>query len=345
MSRPIRFLGTQWGQVAYTAIGSGPPVLVDTGWVSHLEALWAHDGYRGLMERLSETHRVICYDAPGTGMSERHVTPTSIDDEVDVLGAVLDAAGVTPKMPASLFSSSIAASTSIRMAAKRPDLIRALVLFGATPRGEDLAPPDARDALLSLIRTHWGLGARAIRDIFLPDVGADDREWFESFQRQSADAEIAARRLEMYYSSDVTADAGQVRAPTLVLHRVDDRAVQFSHGAELAAAINGARLEPVDGSAHLCFLGDWSQIADLVIPFLEPTPINTLPRGPYGEFTARETDVAELTTLGLTNAGIGERLGISDRTVETHLRNVRYKLGVKTRAEVAAWMARRAELR
>lgn len=181
-------------------------------------------------------------------------------------------------------------------------------------------------------------------DIFVPGVGDDDRDWFQAWQRDSTDGETAVARLEMYYASDVTSEAGLVKAPTLVIHREGDQAVRPERGAELAAAIPGATLELVAGGAHVCFLGDWVQVADLVVPFLNQDRATSLPRGPFGQLTARELDVAELTVLGLSNAEIGGRLGISSRTVETHMTRIRQKLGVGTRAEVAAWMARRTEI-
>ncbi len=325
-------------------VGSGRPLLFDTGWVSDLEAMWDHDGYRGLVEQLALSNEVICFDPPGTGLSDRDATTSSIDEEVELLRSVLEAVGVGPSRQVSMFCSSIAASTAIRFAALEPGLVQRMVLFGGTLRGDALVPDDARQALLSLIRAHWGLGSKAMRDIFIPGLGSEDWKWFDSWQRQCTDGETAALRLQMYYESDVSSEAAQVRAPTLVLHRVDDQAVRFSNGAAMAAAIAGATLEPVDGAAHLCFLGDWRQVADLTVPFFDVAPEALLPKGPYGEFTARELDVAELTTLGLTNAAIGERLGISPRTVESHLGRIRYKLGVRTRAEVAAWMARRTEV-
>ena len=344
MGRPIRFLSTSWGQVAYSVVGSGRPLLFDTGWISDLDAMWSHDGYRGLLERLAESHEVICFDPPGTGLSDRALSTNSINDEVALLGSILEAVGVGSNHKVSMFCSSIAASTAIRFAALHAELVERLVLFGGSMRGENLAPEDARYALLDLIRGHWGLGSRVLSDIFVPGVGAEEREWFHAWQRQCTNGETAALRLQMYYESDVSTDAGHVKAPTLVLHRVNDQAVRLSHGAAIAAAIDGATLEPVGGAAHLCFLGDWHQVADLVVPFLEATSVSMLPMGPYGEFTARELDVAELTTLGLTNASIGERLGISGRTVESHLVRIRYKLDVRTRAQVAAWMARRTDI-
>ena len=55
--------------------------------------------------------------------------------------------------------------------------------------------------------------------------------------------------------------------------------------------------------------------------------------------SAREIEVARLIADGLTNRQIGGRLAISERTAERHVENLRAKLGVRTRAQVAAWVA------
>ena len=58
-----------------------------------------------------------------------------------------------------------------------------------------------------------------------------------------------------------------------------------------------------------------------------------------GPLAKREADVARLVAEGLTNKQIGARLFISERTVDSHVRSILNKLGVNSRAQVAAWMA------
>jgi DNA-binding CsgD family transcriptional regulator len=63
-------------------------------------------------------------------------------------------------------------------------------------------------------------------------------------------------------------------------------------------------------------------------------------RGGTGALTAREREIALLIADGLANRAIAERLVLSERTVETHVRNVLAKLGLANRTQVAAWAAR-----
>jgi DNA-binding CsgD family transcriptional regulator len=64
------------------------------------------------------------------------------------------------------------------------------------------------------------------------------------------------------------------------------------------------------------------------------------PRGD-GRLTPREQEVLELLGHGLSNADIGARLFVSRRTVEHHVSNILAKLGLNTRAEATAYIARR----
>lgn len=60
--------------------------------------------------------------------------------------------------------------------------------------------------------------------------------------------------------------------------------------------------------------------------------------------TRREAEVAALIGQGLSNRRIAETLGISQRTAETHVERIFERLGVRSRAQVAAWAARQGLL-
>jgi DNA-binding CsgD family transcriptional regulator len=63
-------------------------------------------------------------------------------------------------------------------------------------------------------------------------------------------------------------------------------------------------------------------------------------RGGAGALTVREREIAVLVADGMANRVIAAKLVLSERTVETHVRNVLAKLGLSNRTQIAAWAAR-----
>ena len=118
----------------------------------------------------------------------------------------------------------------------------------------------------------------------------------------------------------------------MVLHREADRGTRFELGREVAALIPGATLIPLPGSSHLFYHGDWPAVLDAMLGFL------CEPASPGPRLTGRELEVAELVAGGLTNQAIARRLSVAPRTAEAHVENIRRKLQVRSRAQIAAWV-------
>jgi DNA-binding CsgD family transcriptional regulator len=198
--------------------------------------------------------------------------------------------------------------------------------------GGDLAPAEVRKSLVALVRAHWGLGLKALAGAFVTDPTPEDLAGFAGFQRASASAAVAARLLEVYYDTDVRALLSLIRARTAVLHRAADKGTRFELGREVAALIPGATLIPLPGSSHVFYHGDWLAVLDAVLGFL------CEPASPGPRLTGRELEVAELVAAGLTNHAIASRLSVAPRTAEAHVENIRRKLQVRSRAQIAAWV-------
>jgi DNA-binding CsgD family transcriptional regulator len=151
---------------------------------------------------------------------------------------------------------------------------------------------------------------------------------------------VAARLLEVYYETDIRALLPAVRARTAVLHREADKGTRFELGREVAALIPGATLIPLPGSSHLFYHADWPTVLEATLGFLgEPaSPEPRLTDRPGPRLTDREREVAELIAEGLTNHSIARRLSVAPRTAEAHVENIRRKLQVHSRAQIAAWV-------
>jgi pimeloyl-ACP methyl ester carboxylesterase/DNA-binding CsgD family transcriptional regulator len=319
-------------EVTYATAGHGRPLLFVGGWLSHLELSWALPEERAFLESLARGRTLLRYDRPGCGLSGRTLpSEPDLETELEVVAAVLAAAGIDR---ADVVASSLGVPLMIEWAARHPEAVDRLVLYGGWARGADIATPEIREHVVGLVAGHWGLGADVLTDIFAPDASAGTRAALSTYQQAASSPETAAALLGLCYRIDVTASLADVRAPTLVVHRDQDRAAPLEQARLIADTIEGTRLEILEGRSHLPYAGDAAALVGTIRAFLG-LPVAAAAAPPA--LTARQREVAALVAEGLTNREIGERLGIEERSAEGHLERIRLRLGVRSRAQVAAW--------
>jgi len=324
-------------RVAYTMLGDGPVLLCDLGRLHHLDVFWRYPPYRRLVEALARRFTVIRWDRPGCGLSEPGRADFTLAGEVSLFDALLAQLGVEELLVLAAASS---APVMIVVAAHRPERVSRLAVFGAWARRR-FETPDYMRAIQALLRTNLDLAIDVLAQAVASGCEAGAVQWLAGAYRQAASAEVIAQWLSEAASLDVRAELPRVSCPTLVLHHRDDPAVAFGQARDVAAGIPDAVLVPLDGSGGIIWEGDLQTLLVPLTRFLAGAP----ERGPADAgagagVTARERQIAELVALGLTNADIADRLGISPRTVESHLERVRSKLGLGSRAELAAWTTR-----
>lgn len=319
-------------RVAYAVAGSGPPLVYVAGWVSHLEMSWALPAERAYYEALAQGRTLVRYDKPGCGLSER--TPPehySMAQELAALDAVVAAAGAERF---ELMGASSGAAVAAAWAARHPERVSRLVLYGGWVNGADVAAPEIQTHVLGLIRQHWGLASGLLADVFAPDADAGTRAAFVRYQQLAADAETACAMLGAAYRVDLRDLLPRIEAPTLVVHRDRDRAAPIGEGRRLADGIAGARFEAVEGRSHLPYIGDANALTRTIRRFLG---LPARHRGAGPTLTARQREVAALIADGCTNREIGERLGIAERSAEAHVERIRLRMDFRSRAQIAAW--------
>ena len=141
----IRFLPFAGRRVAYAVTGDGPELVAPAWWVSHLELDWRNAKFRRFTGALARHRTVIRYDRPGAGVSDRARIPArTLDEELATLEALVDEAAPGR---ISLFGASSGAGVASMYAARHPERVDRLVLYGAYARGVDLAPPAAREGV------------------------------------------------------------------------------------------------------------------------------------------------------------------------------------------------------
>jgi pimeloyl-ACP methyl ester carboxylesterase/DNA-binding CsgD family transcriptional regulator len=357
VEQEIRFCRTDDGvMLAYARVGKGPPLIKAANWLSHLEHDWKTPIWRPLLERLAGHNTLIRYDERGCGLSDWEVEDLSFDSWVRDLEAVVEASGIE-RFP--LLGISQGGPVAIAYAARHPERVSRLVLYGTYLRGRRRRDPSPRDreeaeALLKLVRLGWGRENPAYRQIFasifLPDATLEQTRAFSELQRLSTSPQNAARIVEGFDHVDVSDLAPALDVPTLVLHVRGDNRIPFEEGRRVAAMIPGARFVPLEGRNHGLLPDDpaFEPFLDEVRRFLAEDEPAMAPRaGPelvvraVGTLTRREREVLELVARGLDNTAIARALFISPKTVRNHTSTIFAKLGAGHRAE-AVVLARKA---
>jgi DNA-binding CsgD family transcriptional regulator len=294
---------------------------------------------------------VIRRDKRGTGLSDPAAGLPTTQQRVADVAAVMAAARSSRAV---LFGLSDGGRAAIAFAAAYPGRTRGLVLYGTSYRGP-------RAGLLRRYRSavrHWGEGR--LTDLVAPSLtGPDARQAAGAFERAAASPGMAAALVESLGLMDVQDLMSGLKVPALVLHREGD-IVPAADARAVAGAIPGAILKVLPGSDHLPWVGDWASVIGEILAFMgQVAPAPSRPGrperdGPGGMrpprplvgwplLTGAEVPVVRLAGEGLTNAQIAARLFLSRYTVETHLKHAFVKLGVESRAELAALVAGHAE--
>jgi pimeloyl-ACP methyl ester carboxylesterase len=264
----VAYLRTPGGrQIAYGTVGSGPPVVASPGWVSSLAVIGSgSDPRSSLFQRLVASRTLTLYDRYGTGLSPGEVTGFGLDRAAEELEAVVERIGG----PVALLAMSQAGPTALTLAARRPELVSGLVLWGTYANGPaTFRRPDLNASIVDLVRAHWGMGSRMLADLYMPGGSAQAARHLGRVLRDSAPADLAADYLAEVFSVDVTDLLPQVRCPTLVLHYRGDRVIPFVGGQQLAAGLPDCSFLPLDGRWHLPKAADLDRIVEAIVEFYD----------------------------------------------------------------------------
>jgi pimeloyl-ACP methyl ester carboxylesterase/DNA-binding CsgD family transcriptional regulator len=244
--------------------------------------------------------------------------------------------------PFAILGISSGAATCIAYAARHPERVSKMILYGGYARGwarrADQEHEREYRAMLELMRVGWGKENPVFRQVFtsrfVPGASGEQIGWFNELCRRTSTGEMAARLLEARATVDVSRLLSQVEAPTLIIHSRDDDVCPVAEGRHIAAGIPGAQFVELDSRNHI-LLGDepaWARFQEVVLDFMG-LPVPRDEDSAFKGLTAREREVLALVTQGLANADIGKSLAISEKTVRNHVSNLFDKLGVWTRAQ------------
>ncbi len=261
--------------IAYQVTGEGPDLVLIPGSMSHVELGWETPPTNLIYPRLSRFARMITFDKRGTGLSDRSTELPTLEERMDDVRAVMDAAHCEK---AAVVGISEGGPMALLFAATYPERVTALVLWGTFarvvvapdyPQGID---PQLGELFCDQVEKNWGRGVvwPLISTHDAPDDEATRRQ-LARMERNSGTPAMAAAANRFTLHIDARPVLSAISAPTLVVHRTEDPITSVVHGRYLAEHIRGARLAEFPGAFHFSALGKDNEPLDEIEEFLTGT--------------------------------------------------------------------------
>jgi pimeloyl-ACP methyl ester carboxylesterase len=243
-----------------------------------LEMDWNSLIWRPYLDALGQDHTLIRYDQRGTGLSDPVLSSQDLENHVADLEAVANAAELD-RFP--LIALSQGVPVAVRFAAKYPERVSCLVLYGGYTEGRALRDggqsSEAADAMLTLMREGWGKPESAFMgaftSLFCPGASQDQLADLVNMQLASTLPENAGRIRMAIDRFTVVDQLENIHVPTLVIHSRNDSVHPLSEGHKLASNIPNAELVVLESANHILLPGEpaWSEWARETLEFLERT--------------------------------------------------------------------------
>ena len=125
--------------IAYAVHGSGPPLVVASCWLSHLQFDWQSPVWRHFLDDLGKVATVIRYDERGFGLSDREVYDHNLESRIFDLEAVVDDAGLDRF---ALMGMSQGGTVTISYAHRHPERVSRLMFYGSYPGAQHEPTPE-----------------------------------------------------------------------------------------------------------------------------------------------------------------------------------------------------------
>ena len=270
---PIRYVDSVGGySIAYQVLGDGPLDIVFVhGWVCSFQPAWEWPALASFYRRLATMGRLILFDKRGTGLSDRVLGIASLEERMDDVRAVMDAAGVER---AAVLGVSEGGPMCALFAATHPDRTRALVTMGSYAR-RNWAPDypigrrSEQDGWLRPTAEQWGrYAAQRFLTERAPSIAGSEEaiDWYASYLVRGASPSAVAAITDMNEEIDVRPVLPTVRVPSLVLYREQEYLREASR--YMGERLPGATVVELPGVDHLPWEGDQTAVLDQIELFL-----------------------------------------------------------------------------
>ncbi|WP_053002638.1 alpha/beta fold hydrolase [Kordia jejudonensis] len=263
--------------IAYQVFGSGPIDLVYIpGWVSNIDWMWACPELVHFFQELSKVVRIILFDKRGTGLSDRIVELSTLEERMEDITAVMNA---TNSKKAILFGHSEGGSVSALFSATYPNRVLALISFGIFAKrrySEDYpwAPTDEeRQKVYDMIENDWGSGEMNLETL-VPSKANDAHfmRWLASYFRSGASPRAAMKLTKMNTQVNIINILKYIKVPTLLMQRTNDIDVKIEEGKFIAERIKDSKFVEFDGDDHLFWAGNTQEVLTEMKNFIYQLP-------------------------------------------------------------------------
>lgn len=259
--------------IAYQVFGEGPvDIVYIPGWVSNIDLIWDCPELVHFFEELGKVARVILFDKRGTGLSDRVVDLSTLEERMDDIRAVMDA---VDSEKAVLFGHSEGGSVSALFAATYPNRTNAVIAFGIFAKRiysqhYPWAPTnEERQKVYDMIENSWGGGDMELESL-APSKANDPifMEWLANYFRSGASPSAALVLTKMNTQVDIIDILSSIKVPTLIMQRTNDIDVKIEEGRFIAERIEGAKFVEFTGNDHLFWAGNTNEILNEMKDFL-----------------------------------------------------------------------------
>lgn len=287
MEPPDTFYAMSDGlHIAYQHFGSGPDIVLVPPLVSNVELSWDHEIYRRVLELDAHHMRVLMFDKRGIGCSDRFERAPTLEERIQDITAVMDAAGVEK---ASLIGLSEGGIMAQLFAARHPERVDKLVLVDTAAGASGAAYLDAYaqpgdppvdwsyffGQFATLAQT-WGVEPAFMIDWMMPSQSENLPfvRWAGRLQRQTASPADIERQIESVTGLDTGDVLSEIRAPTMVMHAKGDRVINVANGRFLADRIAGATYVEFPVDDHFIWVSpSWRDVVETSAEFMTGHPL------------------------------------------------------------------------
>lgn len=240
---PTRYATTPEGfSIASQRVGdTGPDLVWVSGGASHIEPFWELPGWAHLVRRVGSFSRLVWFDKRGTGLSDREVGSTTVEQRMLDICAVMDATGMDRAV---LVGMSEGAAMAALFAATFPERVERLALVAGLTHGDANA---LNDQLPELALEMWGSGL-ALESMWAR--GVTDTALLAQIERAMGTPTSMAALARATQVFDVRPALPLIQAPTLVVHCRDDPIIPVASGRTFASLVPGATLVELEGDFH-----------------------------------------------------------------------------------------------